>query len=355
MQRRVFIVILVILGVIAVAAGIFVVVSSQPGDTVQETPNEETGDPNATPTPILVPVVVARQNIPRGVQFTESMLGERLDPQEKVPDGVISDISRAIGRVAEAPIRQGNYIFEADLREQSAGLTGEAAFDIPPGHVMVAFPINKLTSVAYAIKPGDVVDVLMTFSIVDIDPEFQTLLPNKFAFLSREIDEDGNVTLSLEGERVKGRLNIENIDFPGFEFPREETQRPRRVAQLIVQKAIVIGVGPWLEDTASQPVPTEEDTGEAPPPEPVILPDVASLAVTPQDALVLLWARRTGIYTELALRAATDAEADHSTEAVTLQYMLTRFNIAIPPKIEFSIEQIVEPTVTPRPNEPAPG
>jgi hypothetical protein len=57
--------------------------------------------------------------------------------------------------------------------------------------------------------------------------------------------------------------------------------------------------------------------------------------VTPQDALVMLWLRQSGIYSEMALRAAGEEEAEHLTEAVTLQYMLTRFNIAVPPKIEF--------------------
>ena len=60
-----------------------------------------------------------------------------------------------------------------------------------------------------------------------------------------------------------------------------------------------------------------------------------TLAVTPQDSLVLLWLRQSGIYNEKALRAAGEEEADHLTEAVTLQYMLTRFIIAVPPKIEF--------------------
>jgi hypothetical protein len=70
------------------------------------------------------------------------------------------------------------------------------------------------------------------------------------------------------------------------------------------------------------------------------LPQVVTLAVTPQDALVLLWLRTSGIYSEMALRAAGEENADHLTEAVTLQYMLTRFNIAVPPKIEFIMANI---------------
>ena len=68
------------------------------------------------------------------------------------------------------------------------------------------------------------------------------------------------------------------------------------------------------------------------------MPDLVTLAVTPQDALVLLWIRQSFIYSELALRAAGEENADHLTEAVTLQYMLTRFNIAVPPKIEFIMQ-----------------
>ena len=59
---------------------------------------------------------------------------------------------------------------------------------------------------------------------------------------------------------------------------------------------------------------------------------------------------------ELALRAAGDEQASHSTEAVTLQYMLTRFNIAVPPKLEFGIDKSANPvinTVQPTP-EPQP-
>ncbi|HMR64485.1 MAG TPA: hypothetical protein PKE64_10790, partial [Anaerolineae bacterium] len=88
-------------------------------------------------------------------------------------------------------------------------------------------------------------------------------------------------------------------------------------------------VGPWIE----LPGPPAPEDGSPPPPPPP--PDVATLAVTPQDALVLYWIRENGINSEMALRAAGEDEADHLTEAVTLQYMLTRFNIAVPPKIEF--------------------
>ncbi len=337
MQRRLFIIIGVLLAIIAVAGLLFVVMQQRNAST--PTPAEETAQ-QAEPTAIpMKEVIVARQPIPRGGEFTAESLGRTEYPESSIPPNAIVNEAETIGKIANSEIVQGQIIVRDLLRDKvGGGGSGEAAFDIPAGHVMVAFPIDKQTSVAYAIQPGDVVDVLMTFSIVDLDPEFQTILPNKFSFLLQDTQTSSggeqSTSISLSPAIDKGRLNIENEMFPGFEFPRED-QRPRRVAQLTVQRAKVIKVGTFLETEETNPQPVAE--GE-PTPTPT-RPDIASLAVTPQDALVLLWARQSKAYMELALRAAGDEQADHSTEAVTLQYMLTRFNIAVPPKLEFGIDK----------------
>ncbi len=335
MQRRLFILIGVVLAFLA-ALG-FLYVFTQQG-------RQETGSPEQAvtqaPTEIpMVEVIVAAQPIPRGGEFTAEALTRTQFPASSVPiDSAIVNEAETIGKIANSEIVQGQIIVYDLLRDKNALTSSEAAFNIPPGNVMVAFPINKQTSVAYALQPGDVVDVLMTFSIVDLDSEFQTILPNKFSFLLQDISASGGgdqqtTSVTLSPAIDKGRLNIENELFPGFEFPRED-QRPRRVAQLTVQRGRVIKVGTWIEEPVDQ-TPGEEG---APTPTPV-LPNIASIAITPQDALVLLWARQSGAYMELALRAAGDEEADHTTEAVTLQYMLTRFNIAVPPKLEFGIDK----------------
>ncbi len=335
MQRRLFIIIGVFLAIAAVVGLLYVVLQQRNAGT--PAPTEETvqqAEPTAIP---MREVIVARQPIPRGGEFTAESLGRTEYPESSIPPNAIVNEAETIGKIANSEIVQGQIIVYDLLRDKVGGGSGEAAFDIPAGHVMVAFPINKQTSVAYAIQPGDVVDVLMTFSIVDLDPEFQTILPNKFSFLLQDVQTSSGgeqtSSVSLSPAIDKGRLDIENELFPGFEFPRED-QRPRRVAQLTVQRAKVIKVGTFLEEeTAQQPVAEGEPT-----PTPT-RPDIASLAVTPQDALVLLWARQSKAYMELALRAAGDEQADHSTEAVTLQYMLTRFNIAVPPKLEFGIDK----------------
>jgi Flp pilus assembly protein CpaB len=282
-------------------------------------------------------VWVALQPIPRGGEFVEGTLGLRDWPSTNVPPDVIGDKSETIGRVAAVDIVQGQPILRSMLAER--GAAGQAALLIPDGRVAVAFPITQQSSVAYAIQPGDYVDVLIVASFIDFDQEFQSKLPNLISFLSLRLvetpeGEEPIETYDFTTPTDEGRFEIPPglpPEIPGaYVYPREP-QRPRRVAQLTVPAAKVLRVGPWIELPSEQPPPTEE--GEPPPPPPP--PDIVTLAVEPQDALVLLWARQSEMYMELALRAPGFEEARYQPEAVTLQYMLTRFNIAVPPELEY--------------------
>jgi Flp pilus assembly protein CpaB len=290
------------------------------------------------------------QPIPRGGEFTEGTLGLRDWPSSNVPPDVIGDASETFGRVAAVDIVQGQPILRSMLAER--GAAGEAALQVPEGSVAVAFPITEQSSVAYAIQPGDWVDVLIVASFIDLDQDFQTRLPNLISFLSPQQDEEGNlITYSFTTPSDEGRFEIPQglpPEIPGaIVYPREP-QRPRRVAQLTVPAAKVLRVGPWIELPSQQPQPTEE--GQPPPPPPP--PDIITLAVPPQDALVLLWARQSEMYMELALRAPGAEEARYQPEPVTLQYMLTRFNIAVPPKLEYGFAR--EAFVPAVPEEAAP-
>jgi hypothetical protein len=125
-----------------------------------------------------------------------------------------------------------------------------------------------------------------------------------------------------------------------------DAQRPRLVTQLTIQNAAVLRVGDWPtfeeEEPAMMPeeapAPVEE---EAPQEEqaPVSAPTVAplTLAVTRQDAMVLEYAQLTGARITFVLRRAGD-EALPTTNSVTLQYMMERYNIEIPAKLPYGVE-----------------
>jgi Flp pilus assembly protein CpaB len=334
MQRgRLLIILGIILGLATVGAVAVLVLGSaslgslvggEPTPTAVVGVQEEQGIPTTQ-------VIVALQPIGRGSQFVAGSIGRRDWPANNVPPEIIADEAETIGKVAKTEIVQGQVIVRSMLADIGEG--GDASFRVPPGQVAVAYPITRQSSVAFAIQPGDYVDILVTAFFVDVDEEFQTRLPNKVRFFFPELDpETGEqIGFTLEQSVDEGRFEVASGDLPAIVFPRE-AQIPRRVAQLTVQAAKVIRVGPWIEPP---PPPPPEDGGEEAPTPTPNLPDIVTLAVNPQDALVMLWLRQSGIYSEMALRSAGEENSDHLTEAVTLQYMLTRFNIAVPPKIEF--------------------
>ncbi|GAB4413792.1 MAG: hypothetical protein Fur0044_08290 [Anaerolineae bacterium] len=356
MQRgRLLIILGIILGLATLGAVAFLFLGGGGPVVVEEPPPTPTvgvaEEGGGIPT---TQVIVALQPIGRGSEFVAGSIGRRDWPANNVPPDIIADEAETIGKVAKTDIVQGQVIVRSMLVDVFGA--GEASFQIPAGRVAVAYPINRQKSVSFAVQPGDYVDILVTANFVDVDEEFQTTLPNKLSFLVPELDPEtgeptGNFTLSNPVD--EGRFVVAAEDIPAVVFARE-AQIPRRVAQLTVQAAKVIRVGPWIEPP---PPPPPAEGEQAPTPTPA-LPDVVTLAVTPQDALVLLWLRQNYIYSEMALRAAGEENADHLTEAVTLQYMLTRFNIAVPPKIEFVMspslielasEQQLQAQVTPTP------
>jgi pilus assembly protein CpaB len=342
MQRgRLLIILGIILGLATLGVVAFLALGGGGGLPFPAAEEEVAPGPQPESTEIpTTQVIVALQPIARGTEFVAGSIGRRDWPANNVPPDIIADEAETIGKVAKTDIVQGQVIVRAMLVDVGGG--GEASLNIPNGRVAVAYPIDSQVSVSYAIQPGDSVDILITAFFLDVDEEFQTPLPNKTQFFFQTFDEEGLQTgIELSEPIDEGRFELGAGDVASIVIP-SGAQVPRRVAQLTVQAAKVLRVGPWLEP----PPPPPPEDGSPPPPPP--LPSVVTLAVTPQDALVMLWLRQGGIYSEMALRAAGEDQAEHLTEAVTLQYMLTRFNIAVPPKIEFimaeSLQEISEST-----------
>ena len=85
-------------------------------------------------------------------------------------------------------------------------------------------------------------------------------------------------------------------------------------------------------------VPVEGDEA-APPPTPIPptpLTQWVTLAVSPQDALVLKYSEEAGASMDLVLRPDGDTTR-FSTQAVTLQYIFAEYGIEAPPKLPYGI------------------
>src|SRR5690554_4663590 len=310
----------------------------------------QTGD--ATPAVRnMVNIVIAIQDLPRGLTIPEDGIAIQPWPEDALPEAgnYFVDMNDVIGRIARTDIFRGSPVLGrqvvdnlyeiaqsgSDAAALMAGLPADRSWTA----VSVPLDPTGIGQVAYGLQPGDYVDVIMSFLFVDVDEEFQTRLPNTISVITRA--ETGELVI---GAPRSGRTEPSTLSPEGVLVgPSETAQRPRLVTQRTVTDAWVLHVGyfpPGGNIVGATPTPIAV---EAPPAAPgdaqgapptaaptatPYAPTIITLAVTPQDALALVWAIDSQIPITLALRAAGDRSVTQ-TEAVSLQYMIQNFNIKI--------------------------
>lgn len=328
-----------------------------------------------TPTPITTePIVLVVQPIEVGSVITADMLKLENYPKDFITPNMFRNIEDAVGMRAKFSIDPPmpltmNMVTESQEAFLNSG--SDDALLIPRGRVSVSIPIDRLTSVSFAPRRGDHVNVIVTLLLTELDSEFQSELPNV----------SGSVIIPsfLEGQPSKATSDIiagggqvgRSVLDPAFESPfyvlPSEQQRARMVSQTLIQNAIVLQMG--LFETEEKPVPTPTLTAEqaaaaqggeptpvptptAPPPP----PDLITLIVSPQDAVTLNYLIFHGAKITLALRNPLDGDP-FLTEAVTLQFLLDQYAIPIPAKLPYGLEPRVDnfqPYVAPATATPAP-
>jgi Flp pilus assembly protein CpaB len=347
----ILIVMIILLGVLAAVVLLPQLTSTtEPGETVEVTRPAEI-IPTITPIP-MVSIVVAVQELPRGITIPADGVQLARWPAEAAPFNALQSLDDVVGKIARTDIPREVPVLSTMLVDDLANIAtvgSDAAAVMPPGRVAISIPMDRLTGVAYAIREGDYVDIILSMLFVDIDEEFQSLFPNSITLVS--ITEDGNIQPQTA---VEGRLDVGIGGAPVIVGP-SEIQRPRLVTQRTVQSAWVLRVGNFpLEGSyigstptplpTNTPLPQEGGTGaataEARPPAAVPTaapPDIITLAVTPQDAVVLVWAIEARIPITLVLRSARDI-SEVPTDPVTLEYIMTNFNISAPDRLPYALE-----------------
>ncbi len=381
MNRRTILIIILAISFIALAVVGYILIASQDstpvdpddGAAISETPSPDGEGTDGAPPPdtteievTLAPtnrVVVSWQTVQRGYQFTEDVLKYDERQEDDINSNMFTNIEDVVGLYARTDIFQGETLTKDDLVSDPT-LIGDnygPSSLIPPGFVAMAVPMDRLSSVAYALDEGDYIDIMLSFVFYKVDPQFQTLLSNSATFPIEVVQE------AAEGEEAKTITSFLVVDPLGRfeELPNGDLAhitpngdgRPVPVS-MILQNAKVVQVGEWqptppvqaatptpepVEDPNAQPTP---DTGV-----PVIqatptlsAPTVLLIALSPQQQLFLKYAIESGANIDFAMRGVNDGQL-YSVENISLEYLLQRFSIEPPPPIEYTLG--VNVTATP--------
>jgi Flp pilus assembly protein CpaB len=375
---------LLILVILVAAAAVLLIVVFGPGDTVidqllgrgepvaeQATPRAQ-GTPSATATPAVryAPVVVARADLPPGERITSDLIAVEQRPEDNVAiqAGVtFSDPELVIGQITKVRVSRGQEILRPMIAlnpSDIAALGSDLSLYVDQGNVAVAFPITSLSGAAYALRPGDLVDALMSLTLVRLDVEFQTVRPN---IIERVFEPDlleGRAFL-FEGTN-EGRLELIPLinAVAQIQPGADKVQIPRRVTQLTLQQMEVLWVGSWLNPNEAMaqefgadiplpatPAPVVEGATPPAPPTPTRqrpenAPDVVILSMSAQDALALKWALDSGVNVDLVLRSQGDNTV-FATTSVSLPQFVEQGVLTVPEPAEFGLEPRVDLVPTP--------
>ncbi len=298
----------------------------------------------AVEVPIDIEVFAAGQNIPQGVEITEAMLKTVKIPQANIISSYYTkeEISLLVpNKVALFPLSQDALITEAMVSEKSSAVSiagPQWASIVPPGMTAMAIPITRLSLAGYGVNDGAHVNVVGCFLFVDVDPGFQSALPNGFtALVAPGLSADVQPVLTTGPGGVAGRVELDPSLQQPFYYTPGEPQRARTVCQIMLQDVVVMKLGNFSRQTVEQQQANANNGDPATqgqPAEPS--PDLVTLLVSPQDSLMLTYMVYTNAQIHLTLRNASD-QSRQVTEAATLQFLLSQYNIPVPARLPYSL------------------
>lgn len=130
-----------------------------------------------------VPVVVSMQDLPWGSRLSEDMLKIVPFLEESLPRGYASDPKTLIGRVLTAAVSANDPITESKIAPDNVTIGGVSAV-LPPGKRAIAVKGDKVIGISGFIRPGHMVDVLVTLKDPKTDSEITKLVLEKIPVLA---------------------------------------------------------------------------------------------------------------------------------------------------------------------------
>lgn len=316
-------------------------------------------------------IVMMVQPVERGGVITIEMLDYLAYPAAETIESMFTNFDDVVGKQARYDLEPGIPVTSAMLvggPDDLSTVGSDQALLIPEG--MVAFPItiDRFSSLGYGLRAGDHVNVIATMLFIDLDPNFQSELPNNTGAvvspgggaLLNSSGEEGGVSSQIVADPL---LNFLTATSGGAGSPQGEVvfdpvleqtlyvvpsgaQRPRLVSQTLMQDIVVLHIGNSIyTDENGDEVsgayeprsPGLDGAGQPLAAAPKAPPDLITLIVSPQDAVTLNYMLFAGAKLTMALRANGDLNVG-STEAVTLEYLVNSYNIPVPSKVPYGLE-----------------
>jgi pilus assembly protein CpaB len=227
-----------------------------------------------------VSVVTAARTIPVRSALTREDLELKQVAVDAVPDGAISTLEEAEGKLSLAELYPGEVLLTRRLLDPNI-VTGDGRLSLyaASDQVLMAIPASDLLSRMWVLKPGDRIDIAVTL----------------------EFDVEVLVQQSATGESAA-------------------TNQPKQMATFYVLQNVGVAAVLSTGGTVSTVTEVKRDSGD--------VPQALLVTLSPQDALVLKYVLDAGGIQDIVLRAP-GVEHPFETEPVDAAYVIDRYRIPI--------------------------
>lgn len=162
----------------------------------------------------LVPVVVARYDIPERTLFTAANVDDLLQishlPAEIVPRRALAEPLAVIGKATTTSLQAGEILLNSpDRIAASEGPSARPAATIPRDKVALAINATESVNVAGTLQAGDRVDVIATWNVPDgasitqhLFQDIRVFAAGRWQTDARAPQQAGTVTLLLDHQEA---------------------------------------------------------------------------------------------------------------------------------------------------------
>lgn len=185
----------------------------------------------------VAPIVVAARPLALGDPLTPDRLELRdINPAAR-PSGFFASVEAAAGTYATGPIPEGQYIVDGQLADsRRAALLAHAA-TMPPGHALVAIPVDAVRALGGVLPPSQIVDVLVASPDPAAGHGASASMPHQVEILGRgvllvELRSDRGEPLQTAGDgeglnrRAAVRIGAAVLAVPVVDVPRYVARIP---------------------------------------------------------------------------------------------------------------------------------
>jgi len=163
----------------------------------------------------FVKVAVAKQRIAPKTRVSAEMFTMREIPSRYVNNDAVVDPASVTGKLTKTVIHPDEQILKSKIRGQDDP-PDELAYIIPDGYRALSVAVNEVSGLAGMIRPGDTVDVFVTFQrkIQDQEETLTSLILQKIKVLAvdqrldsavggEQITENQTVTLAVTPQQAQ--------------------------------------------------------------------------------------------------------------------------------------------------------